>query len=327
MLSKLHNSIVALTLLFSLVGTFEIATSSESNNISRTTIAQTSTEEIAPQTDDNRRGTSWYWLLLLLIPLGLGGVLLARRTRSSAEVRRDEVYTTTNANTPTTTADKNLSPSNSEQIANVNPTSNGTATINRIEDETILTTGLTAYDIVGERQAENREEVIAKENESSSVAKSELQTEDGTDKPEITPISDNSSLASEDTDRERGDLFSELETSDDSQDEISLEEITFEESNEDLADNSDEEDRIFDWLESLDDSHKDDNLDEISEWLNSLDSSESANEPHFSVTTIDFEDTQDTLSEKNEELSTSDNDTFQELQDLLDGNLKSHQEP
>ncbi|MGV2826544.1 hypothetical protein [Myxosarcina sp. GI1(2024)] len=326
MLNKLHNSVIALTLLLGLAGTPKIATSSELKNISRITIAQNSTEEITPQATDEERGASWYWLLLLLIPLGLGGLLLARRTQSDAEVNeRDRVYSTTHANTPTTIADNSLFPLDSNQIANADRSSDNTTTANRLEDETILTTGLTAYDIVGERQTRHRDEVA--ENESIILDNGDRQSDVPTDQSQATTISDDLDRNLENRDPGLEDLSSESETSLGSNSEISLEEITFEDLSEDLAREAEEDDGIFDWLESLDDSENDGNLDDISEWLNDLDNAEPDRDSHqLLVKTIDCEPNRSSSSSTNEKTSKSDEDIFRELEDMLNEDLQRRKE-
>ncbi len=367
MLNKLPNSAIAIALLFGLAGIPQIADSSESNLITKTTIAQANTDEVPPNTE-NQRETSWYWLLLLLIPLGLGGLLLARRTPDSSDT------TTSIPNTPVPAANNNLTSPNSNQIANANLTPGATGIPNDIEPETTLTrkpnsdnldnnpvknvepgeyrTSSNANDVtsqasLSDRHTDTNTEAFLKDSTTGdSVVRNNYQEVDSTRAKEIDPNSSkliDIDRATEDTqfeskyvspsqaeiDSQQIALESEADTifglDDLDRQEISLDEITFDDRSQVTSSpDTKEEDDLSEWLASLEGTENDSDLDDISEWLDSLEADETTSvaNGHSTKTTGDYGE----FSSIDETTYMSDDDAFEELQNLLDEDSNRHQQ-
>ncbi|WP_036477572.1 hypothetical protein [Myxosarcina sp. GI1] len=362
MLNKLPNSAIAIALLFGLAGIPQIADSSESKLITKTTIAQANTDEVPPDTED-RGGASWYWLLLLLIPLGLGGLLLARRTPTNADT------TTSTPNTPATSANNKLTSPESNQIVNANLTPGATGIPKDIEPETTLTREPDSYNFDNNSQVNNIEvrEDLASSNvngvasqaavddrpsdtnteafledsttrdldfTSNSVAinnYSEVDINRATEVPQseskyVSPSQaeiDSQEIALE----SEADAIFGLNNLD--RQEISLDEITFDERSQFTPTlDTKEDDELTEWLASLEGTENDSDLDDISEWLDSLEADEttSVTNGHSTKTTVDADDNYSELVSIHETTYMSDDDAFEELQNLLDEDSNRRQQ-
>lgn len=340
MFKKLPESAIALTILFGLAGIPQIALSE--SKLVATTIAQAD-NEIEPETSENQREISWYWLLLLLIPIGLGGLLLARRTQADSDIRERDIYSTSTVEPSVVSTNDNLTRANNipnsteaEPILTKEPSSfefDNDRAIDRdveTEDNELLTdnNNIASFPVI-DRQADTIEDLQENKTTEDPEASGD-RTAINTDVDRATKdtrserdlLTGANSISRTEIDTKQVDLepqanSSELNLNDLDEREIRLEEITFDDQSPVEPTTDSEEDEITDWLESLEGTETDGDLDEIAEWLNSLETDDESKVANGETPSVDADNDRDSYTSIEEAIYVTD-DAFDELQSLLD---------